>query len=113
MTLAPSDWATSEVRSVEALSTTMTSSTKSGMERRIFSMPCSSFRQGMMTVIDWPLYMGASRLFRAGTRLFYDRPYDEDHEAANALVWSVRSVCLLRRPGGRTQGVPVANVAGT
>ena len=36
----------------------MTSSTKSGMARSTFSMPCSSFRQGMMTVMVWPLYMG-------------------------------------------------------
>src|SRR5215472_17270303 len=57
MTLAPSDAATSEVRSVEALSTTMTSSTKSGIARNTASTPCSSFRQGMITVMDWPLYM--------------------------------------------------------
>ena len=42
---------------MEPLSTTMTSSTNSGMARRTFSIPASSFRQGMMTVIDWPLYM--------------------------------------------------------
>src|ERR1022692_272124 len=57
MTLAPSEAATSGVRSVELLSTTMTSSTKSGMACSTFSIPCSSLRQGIMTVIDCPLYM--------------------------------------------------------
>src|SRR5579871_2632030 len=57
MTLAPNEAATSGVRSVELLSTTITSSTKSGIACRTFSMPCSSFRQGMMTVMDCPLYM--------------------------------------------------------
>src|SRR5579863_468446 len=58
MTLAPIDAATSAVRSVELLSTTITSSTKSGMACSTFSMTCSSLRQGMITVMDWPLYMG-------------------------------------------------------
>src|SRR5437867_3801980 len=65
MTVAPRAEATSEVRSVEALSTTMTSSTKSGMARSTRSRPCSSLRQGMMTVIDWPLYI---RLFGSAAR---------------------------------------------
>src|SRR5262245_8044556 len=58
MTFAPSEVATSDVRSVDALSTTITSSTNSGMERRTFSIPCSSLRQGMIVVMDRPLYIG-------------------------------------------------------
>src|SRR6266568_1400616 len=59
-TLAPSAPATSLVRSVELLSTTITSSTNSGMARSTFSMPCSSFRQGMITVMLRDLYMSSS-----------------------------------------------------
>src|SRR5436190_13848512 len=57
MTLAPIPAAICGVRSVELLSTTITSSTKSGMSRNTCAMPSSSFRQGMMTVIEFPLYM--------------------------------------------------------
>ena len=42
-------------------------STKSGRRRRTFSIPCSSFRHGMMTVIRWPLYMKESD---AGVKLY-------------------------------------------
>src|SRR5579863_10631026 len=82
MTLAPSDSATSAVRSVELLSTTMVSSTNSGMARRIFSIPCSSFRHGMIIVIFWPLYM-------AGEWRWY-------HDGCHAMD---RNYCLLDRSG--------------
>src|SRR5215831_10886589 len=59
-TLAPSAAATSLVRSVELLSTTITSSTNSGIARSTFSIPCSSFRQGMITVMVRDLYMRPS-----------------------------------------------------
>src|ERR1039457_6400724 len=82
MTLAPREAATAAVRSVEPLSTTMTSSTNGGIAWSTFPMPCSSLRQGMMTVMDWPLYMDgqprpgargrgpgkAARLFGCGWR---------------------------------------------
>src|SRR4051794_32339214 len=57
MTFAPREAATSLVRSVELLSTTITSSTNSGMLFSTRRIPSSSFRQGIITVIDWPLYM--------------------------------------------------------
>jgi hypothetical protein len=41
----------SAVRSVESLSTTMTSSTKEGMRESTCTMPSSSFKHGMTTVI--------------------------------------------------------------
>src|SRR5260370_33023827 len=75
MTLAPSDAATSEVRSVELLSTTMTSSTNSGRALSTLSTPCSSLRQGMMTVMVWPLYMGPSFWSARASR------YHGSHEA--------------------------------
>src|SRR2546423_802325 len=57
MTFAPREAATSLVRSVELLSTTITSSTNSGMLFSTRRIPCSSFRKGIITVIDWLLYM--------------------------------------------------------
>src|SRR5512138_1318842 len=57
MTVAPNERATSEVRSVEPLSTTITSSTKAGMRLSTRSIPCSSFKQGMITVSLNFLYM--------------------------------------------------------
>ena len=54
----------------------MTSSTKSGIARSTCSMPCSSFRQGMMTVMDWPLYMRAG-LFRRRARVGIYHGFDE------------------------------------
>src|SRR5277367_1074317 len=56
MTSAPNDRATSDVRSVDPLSTTITWSTKSGIRRNTCSIPCSSFRQGVITVILCDLY---------------------------------------------------------
>src|SRR5208282_1730219 len=61
--------ATSLVRSVELLSTTITSSTNSGVARKTRSIPCSSLRQGMITVIDCPLYM--FRLFTHGVHQYH------------------------------------------
>src|SRR5580658_1215643 len=61
MTFAPYPFATAAVRSVEPLSTTMSSSTNSGMRFMTPSMPCSSLRHGMMTVIDCCLYIRARR----------------------------------------------------
>src|ERR1700678_3854203 len=56
ITSAPNDRATSDVRSVDPLSTTITWSTKSGIRRNTCSIPCSSFRQGVITVILCDLY---------------------------------------------------------
>src|SRR5205807_8071333 len=61
MTSAPRLMATSEVRSVDPLSTTITWSTNSGMRRSTFSIPCSSFKHGMITVIFCDLYTQASQ----------------------------------------------------
>ena len=44
-TFAPKLFATSDVRSVDPLSTTIVSSTKSGMRFSTRSMPCSSFNR--------------------------------------------------------------------
>src|SRR5579883_870121 len=95
MTLAPNPAATSDVRSVELLSTTTTSSTKSGMARRTFSIPCSSLRQGIMTVIVWPLYMGG-RLFDLRQR---HNSRDDIRQAFSAPA------LLLRTPRGGRPGV--------
>src|SRR3954452_5433356 len=56
MTSAPRLFATSEVLSVDPLSTTITWSTNLGIRLRTCSIPCSSFRHGMTTVMDWSLY---------------------------------------------------------
>src|SRR5215510_2679385 len=56
--MAPIFRATSAVRSVELLSTTMTSSTKSGRSASVCCIPCSSLRHGITTVIRLPLYIG-------------------------------------------------------
>src|SRR5215469_6868368 len=99
MTLAPRDEATADVRSVEPLSTTMISSTNSGMARSTCSMPCSSLRHGMMTVIDWPLYIRRSRVrghpdFRAAWSVdCYDETY--------AVFWPFP---IMRRQLGRRDG---------
>src|SRR5690242_5307858 len=49
----------------------MVSSTNSGNARSTLSMPCSSFRHGMMTVIRLPLYTPVVRLFACYDRLYY------------------------------------------
>src|SRR3954452_8145420 len=97
MTLAPREAATSDVRSVELLSTTITSSTNSGMARSTFSMPCSSFRHGMMTVMLSDLYMGPSfpACAASGYHGLYEvRLYERFYEAACApfLVFSGASL---------------------
>src|SRR5947208_17109267 len=56
MTRAPRRLANSAVRSVESLSTTMTSSTNEGTRERTSTMPFSSLRHGMTTVILRSLY---------------------------------------------------------
>ena len=48
------------VRSVDPLSTTITSSTNAGMRVSTRSMPCSSFKHGMITVIFCSLYIPAA-----------------------------------------------------
>src|SRR5271169_5323249 len=118
MTLAPRDAATSAVRSVEPLSTTMISSTNGGMAWSTLPMPCSSLRQGMMTVMDWPLYMGgehrpgargrgpekAARLFGGGGR---HNKTDDETAIVPACFWRRHDV---RRPGGRALRVRAAHV---
>src|SRR4051794_29124529 len=89
-TFAPSDAATSLVRSVELLSTTTTSSTNSGIARRICSMPCSSLRHGMITVMDWPLYMGSS---------FFARRASGYHELYEAGLYEAAGLPILRHGG--------------
>src|ERR1051326_5377769 len=98
-TLAPSDAATSLVRSVELLSTTPTSSTKSGIARRTFSIPCSSLRQGMITVIDRDLYMEPT--FSACPA----SGYHEVYEAGCAIPMLLRHVGLRHRFGHREERV--------
>src|ERR1035438_2227038 len=116
MTLAPRDAATAAVPSVEPLSTTMISSTNGGMAWRTFPIPCSSLRQGMMTVMDWPLYMGgkhrpgardrgpkkAARLFGGG-----GRHNKTDDETAIAPACFGRRADV-RRPGQRAVRVRAA-----
>src|ERR1035441_9375519 len=118
MTLAPRDAATWAVRSVEPLSTTMTSSTNGGMAWSTFPTPCSSLRQGIMTVMDWPLYMGgkrgrgaggrepekAIRLFGGGGR--HNKTDDETAIAPACLGWCAD----VRRPGQRAVPVRAADV---
>src|SRR5580700_11159552 len=100
MTLAPSDAATSAVRSVESLSTTIISSTYSGMARSTFSIPASSFRQGMMTVIDWPLYMRlCGRLFGGERR--HNGTGDEIDQTCSSPPDELRHRIERRRFGQR------------
>ena len=61
--------ATSAVRSVESLSTTMTSSTKAGMRESTSTMPFSSLRQGMTTVMRRSLY--TDRMIADSARFSY------------------------------------------
>src|SRR5215831_10715873 len=108
-TLAPSDAATSLVRSVELLSTTTTSSTKSGMARRTFSMPCSSFRQGMITVTERDLYIRpALPTFFTGRA----SGYHEVYEAVCAISLLCGGNCLRLGPGQRKECVPAQDVEG-
>src|SRR5271157_3740220 len=118
MTLAPRDAATWAVRSVEPLSTTMISSTNGGMAWSTLPMPSSSLRQGMMTVMDWPLYMGgkhrpgarggqpekAARLFGGGRR----HNKTDDETAIASAGFGRRN--HVRRPGGRAASVCAADV---
>src|SRR5579863_8070855 len=98
MTLAPKLSATSDVRSVDPLSTTITSSTNSGIRDSTFSIPCSSLRHGMMTVIFWFLYippLHQNTMMNHAYLLSVDRGYGGGG----------------RRGSGRYQDrVPVANV---
>src|SRR5437667_601838 len=101
MTLAPIEAATSGVRSLELLSTTMTSSTKSGMACSTFATPCSSLRQGMMTVIDWPLYIGLlerRRLFPGPGR------HNDDHETVPLSPRLFRRAARRGGAGRRPRG---------
>src|ERR1035438_108765 len=118
MTLAPRDAATWAVWSVEPLSTTMISSTNGGMAWSTFPMPRSSLRQGMMTVMEWPLYMGwkrgrgargreprkAARLFGGGGR--HNKTDDETAIAPACFGWCAD----VRRPGQRAVPVRAADV---
>src|ERR1022692_3229480 len=140
MTLAPIEAATSGVRSVELLSTTMTSSTKSGMACSTFSIPCSSLRQGMMTVIDWPLYMMMGPISRSAVgrtpwsardalvplfprppapgpwpptpRRLFPRPprHNDDHETVPLSPKLFRRAPWRRGTGRRALGVRFAHV---
>src|ERR1039458_7691159 len=91
---------TSLVRSVELLSTTITSSTNSGIARRTFSMPCSSLRQGMITVMVRDLYMGPS--FSRGRASGYHGFY----EAACAPFLLLGGDAVRGGSGQRAHGVP-------
>src|SRR5580704_11844297 len=105
MTLAPREAATSAVRSVEPLSTTIISSTNSGMARKTFAIPASSFRQGMMTVIDWPLYMRlCGRLF--GGRRRHNGTGDEIDQTYSFPPVDLRRRFERRRFGQCARCVP-------
>src|SRR5208283_473475 len=90
--------------------TTIVSSTNSGMARSTRSMPCSSFRHGMMTVMDWDLYMGV-RLFPGAARLITRNGncyHDKDEAGLVGIdgVGFVRAGCGAgRRPEQRTRSV--------
>src|ERR1035437_974547 len=94
------------VRSVELLSTTITSSTKSGMARSTFSMPCSSLRHGMMTVIVRDLYMAPSFSKRLASR------YHGLYEAACAPFLLLGGARVRGGSGQRAHGVPAQDVQG-
>src|SRR4029079_10093003 len=97
---------------VELLSTTITSSTNSGMARRTFSMPCSSLRQGMMTVIVRDLYMGPSFFkCRASGYHGFDVFYGF-YETACAPFLLHGYAGMRGRPGQRAYGVPVQDGQG-
>src|ERR1039457_1705946 len=104
--LAPSASATSRVRSVELLSTTITSSTNSGMARSTFSTPSSSFRQGMMTVMVRLLYMDPT--------FSHDRAsgYHGFYEAACDLFLVFGGHALRRGSGPRAHRVRAENGQG-
>src|SRR5580698_5648514 len=108
MTFAPREAAMSAVRSVEPLSTTIISSTYSGMARKTRSIPASSFRQGMMTVIDWPLYMRlCGRLF--GRRGRHNGTGNHEFDQASlAPPGELRHGTKRRRPGDGPHGVHAA-----
>ena len=114
--------ATSLVRSVELLSTTidLVHELRHGAQDR--SIPCSSLRQGMITVIDCPLYM------RVRLRLFSPAPRLDIMDCMKRLAilvslrWrrsppaaelsDVHNVYLLKMSKGSTSIWPTSSPAG-
>src|ERR1035438_1515947 len=76
------------------------------MARSTFSMPCSSLRQGMITVIVRLLYMAPSFSSRRASR------YHGFYEAACAPFLLLGGARLRGGSGQRAHGVPVEDVQG-
>ena len=87
----------------------MTSSTNSGMARSTFSMPCSSLRQGMMTVMRLALIHGSDFLRRRRVVDGYHGCYEA---ACCSFSPAPAALVCARRPGRRAHGVYAADARG-